>query len=249
MPRGAFWAAGLTSSTSSSARPFLKDFTPFATSPMMSEILPLPPKSRRATAPNNIQCQMLKLPMAVFPCVPATQDGKARGATKFVLIRKRETRQKQAARKLPARPKWGRFGLRPGCERAQNVYWRDPMSRIAARLAELGVELPKPAAPVANYVPFVRTSGMAPGALPQLWISGQLPLGPDGTLSDRHTGKLGPDSMIDAAREAARLCAINVLAQAAAALGDLDKVVQVVRLGGYFNIASSFDALPQAMNG
>ena len=123
------------------------------------------------------------------------------------------------------------------------------MSRIAERLAELKIVLPRPAAPVANYVPFVRTSGMAPGALPTLWISGQLPLGPDGKLADRHKGKLGPDSAPDAAREAARLSAINVLAQAHAALGDLDKIVQVIRLGGYFNVASAFDALPQAMNG
>jgi len=54
---------------------------------------------------------------------------------------------------------------------------------------------------------------------------------------------------VELAREAARLCAINVLAQAQAALGDLDKVLQVVRLGGFFSVASGFDALPQAMNG
>ena len=119
------------------------------------------------------------------------------------------------------------------------------MSQIAKRLAELGIVLPKPAAPVANYVPTVRTNG----APPLLWVSGQLPLGPDGTLDDRHKGKLGPDSSIEAAREAAQRCAINILAQAQAALGDLDTVVRVVRLGGFFNVASSFDALPQAMNG
>lgn len=123
------------------------------------------------------------------------------------------------------------------------------MSRIAERLADLGIVLPKPAAPVANYVPFVRTPGMPPGALPQLWISGQLPLGPDGKLADRHKGKLGPDSEVEPAREAARLCAINVLAQAQAALGDLDKVAHVIRLGGYFNVAGAFDPLAQAMNG
>ena len=122
------------------------------------------------------------------------------------------------------------------------------MSQIAKRLAELGIVLPTPAAPVANYVPAVRTSGLAPGALPQLWISGQLPLGPGG-LAERHKGKLGPDSPVDAAREAARLCAINILAQAQAALGDLDKIVRAVRLGGYFNVAGAFDPLPQAMNG
>ena len=123
------------------------------------------------------------------------------------------------------------------------------MSRTAKRLADLGIVLPKPATPVANYAPFVRTSGMAPGALRQLWISGQLPLGADGTLADRHKGKLGPESSIDAAREAAGFCAINILAQAQAALGDLDRIVQVVRLGGYFAVASAFDSLPQAMKG
>ena len=123
------------------------------------------------------------------------------------------------------------------------------MSQIANRLAELGIVLPKPAAPAANYVPAVRTSGVPQGALPLLWVSGQLPLGPNGMLEDRHKGKLGPDSPIEAAREAAERCAINILAQAQAALGDLDKVVRVVRLGGFFNVASSFDPLPLAMNG
>ena len=116
------------------------------------------------------------------------------------------------------------------------------MSQIADRLSALGVTLPRPAAPVANYVPAVRA-----GAL--LVISGQVPFGLDGKLAPRHVGKLGPDSAIDAAREAARLAAINVLAQAQAALGDLDRIAQVVRLGGFFSVASSFDALPQAMNG
>ena len=116
------------------------------------------------------------------------------------------------------------------------------MSETAKRLKELGIVLPKPATPVANYVPYVRT-----GAL--LFVSGQLPLGPDGKLAERHKGKLNADSEIDAAREAARLCVINVLAQAQAALGDLDRVEQVVRLGGFFNVATRFDALAQAMNG
>ena len=123
------------------------------------------------------------------------------------------------------------------------------MSQTAKRLADLGIALPKPATPVANYVPWVRTAGMPPNAAPQLWISGQLPLGPDGALAERHKGKLGPDSSVDAAREAARLCAVNILAQAQAALGDLDKIVRAVRLGGFFNVAGSFDPLPQAMNG
>jgi enamine deaminase RidA (YjgF/YER057c/UK114 family) len=123
---------------------------------------------------------------------------------------------------------------------------RHPMSQTAKRLAELGITLPKPAAPVANYVPFVK-AGSGTGAL--LVVSGQIPLGPDGKVAERHVGKLGPDSSVEAAREAARLCAINVLAQAQAAVGDLDRIVRVVRLGGFFNVAGRFDPLPQAMNG
>ena len=116
------------------------------------------------------------------------------------------------------------------------------MNEIAQRLSALGVTLPRPAAPVANYVPAVRTSAL-------LIVSGQLPLGPDGKLASHHVGKLGPDSGVEAAREAARLAAINVLAQAQAALGDLDRIARVVRLGGFFSVAGGFDALPQAMNG
>src|SRR5271168_4195803 len=86
------------------------------------------------------------------------------------------------------------------------------MSLVVERLEKLGIVLPRPAAPVANYVPAVRA-----GAL--LFISGQLPFGPDGKLDPKHAGKLGPESGIEAPREAARVCAINVLAQAAAALG------------------------------
>jgi enamine deaminase RidA (YjgF/YER057c/UK114 family) len=116
------------------------------------------------------------------------------------------------------------------------------MSQTATRLSELGIVLPKPAAPVANYVPAVRAGNL-------LFVSGQLPLGPDGKLDERHKGKLSAESPIDAAREAARLCAVNVLAQAHAALGDLDRIAQAVRLGGFFNVGTTFDALPQAMNG
>jgi enamine deaminase RidA (YjgF/YER057c/UK114 family) len=116
------------------------------------------------------------------------------------------------------------------------------MSETAKRLNEFGIVLPKPAAPVANYVPAVRAGTF-------LFVSGQIPFGADGKLAERHTGKLGADSAIDPAREAARLCVINVLAQAHAALGNLDRIAQVVRLGGFFNVETAFDALPQAMNG
>ncbi len=123
------------------------------------------------------------------------------------------------------------------------------MSQTEQRLEDLGIVLPKPAAPVANYAPFVKTGGSGSGGHALLWVSGQVPLGPDGRLAERHTGKLGPDSPVEAAREAARLAAINVLAQAQAAVGDLDRIVRVVRLGGFFNVAGRFDPLAQAMNG
>jgi enamine deaminase RidA (YjgF/YER057c/UK114 family) len=116
------------------------------------------------------------------------------------------------------------------------------MSRTAARLQSLGIELPTPAAPVANYVPYARLGAM-------LIISGQLPLGSDGKLAPAQVGKLGPGANVEAGRAAARLCAINLLAQAKAALGDLDNIRAVVRLGGFFNVDGAFDALPQAMNG
>jgi enamine deaminase RidA (YjgF/YER057c/UK114 family) len=116
------------------------------------------------------------------------------------------------------------------------------MSETAKRLKELGIVLPRPAAPVANYVPYIRAGTL-------LFVSGQLPFGADGKLAERHKGKLSADSEIEAAREAARLCVINVLAQAHEALGDLDRVKQVVRLGGFFNVATAFNTLPQAMNG
>ena len=116
------------------------------------------------------------------------------------------------------------------------------MSLVAKRLEELGVKLPRPAAPVANYVAFARV-----GAL--LFVSGQLPFGADGKISPAHAGKLGPHSSIEAASEAARFCAINLIAQAQAALGDLDRIAQVVRLGGFFAVETRFDSLPLAMNG
>jgi enamine deaminase RidA (YjgF/YER057c/UK114 family) len=116
------------------------------------------------------------------------------------------------------------------------------MKGIEERFVELGIALPPASAPVANYVAAVRV-----GAL--LIISGQLPLGPDGKLAPEHIGKLGPASPIEPAREAARRCAINLLAQAHSALGDLDRIARVVRLGGFFSVEGNFESLPQAMNG
>ncbi|MEN5084049.1 RidA family protein [Bosea sp. TWI1241] len=117
------------------------------------------------------------------------------------------------------------------------------MNAIETRLASLGITLPAPAAPVANYVPYVITGNL-------LVISGQLCFGPDGKLADRHKGKLGAEIFNEAGLEAARLCAINVLAQAKAALdGDLGRIVRCVRLGGFINAIPTFAALPTVMNG
>ena len=112
--------------------------------------------------------------------------------------------------------------------------------KIEKRLAELGITLPPAAAPVANYVPFVRTGNV-------IVVSGQICLGGDGKLVAR--GKLGAGVSVEDGQGAARACAINLLAQIKAATGDLDKVVRVVRLGGFINSAPDFLDGPKVMNG
>jgi enamine deaminase RidA (YjgF/YER057c/UK114 family) len=114
------------------------------------------------------------------------------------------------------------------------------MAKVEAKLGELGVVLPTPPNPVANYVPFVRT-----GAL--LFVSGQICLDSEGKLTAK--GKLGENVSIEDGQKAARSCAINLLAQLKVALGDLDKVVRVVRLGGFINSAATFVDGPKVMNG
>lgn len=111
---------------------------------------------------------------------------------------------------------------------------------VEQKLAELGVNLPIPAAPVANYVGFVRTGNL-------LIVSGQLCFDLEGKLVAQ--GKLGGDVSVEDGQKAARACAINLLAQLKAALGDLDKVQRVVRLGGFINAVPSFLDSPKVMNG
>jgi enamine deaminase RidA (YjgF/YER057c/UK114 family) len=111
---------------------------------------------------------------------------------------------------------------------------------IEKKLTELGITISTPAAPVANYVGYVRTGNL-------LVVSGQICLGSDGKLVA--AGKLGAGVSIDDGQKAARACAINLLAQLKAALGDLDKVVRVVRLGGFINSAPTFLDGPKVMNG
>jgi enamine deaminase RidA (YjgF/YER057c/UK114 family) len=110
---------------------------------------------------------------------------------------------------------------------------------VEARLAELGVTLPTPNAPAANYVPTVLSGSY-------LYVSGQLPM-QDGKVAS--TGQLGDGVEIDAGREAARLCAIQILAQAKAALGELDRVVRVVKLVGFVNSTAGFGDQPKVVNG
>ena len=114
------------------------------------------------------------------------------------------------------------------------------MAQVEKRLAELGIVLPAPVPPVANYVPFVRTGSL-------LFVSGQICVGADGKLVAK--GKLGETVAIEDGQQAARACAINVLAQVKAAVGDLDKVERVVRLGGFINSEPTFLDGPKVMNG
>jgi len=110
---------------------------------------------------------------------------------------------------------------------------------IHDRLKKLGVILPQPAAAAANYVPFVQSGGM-------LYISGQLP-GKDGQMMK---GCLGRDAGVEQGQEAAKWCAVNILAQANAALGgELERIVRCVRLGGFVASTPEFFDQPRVMNG
>jgi enamine deaminase RidA (YjgF/YER057c/UK114 family) len=111
---------------------------------------------------------------------------------------------------------------------------------VDKKLQELGITLQQPRAPMANYVAFVRSGNL-------LHVSGQICLDGDGKLVAK--GRLGDGVSIEEGQKAARACAINLLAQVKAALGDLDKVTRVVRLGGFINSAASFTEGPKVMNG
>jgi len=109
-----------------------------------------------------------------------------------------------------------------------------------ARLKELGIELPSAPAPAANYVPYVKSGRL-------VFIAGQVPLGPDGKLA--YVGKVGRELSREEGYQAARLCALNGLAQVRAALGSLDQVARVVRLGGFVNCTDDFKNQPEVING
>ncbi|RJF87762.1 RidA family protein [Oleomonas cavernae] len=110
--------------------------------------------------------------------------------------------------------------------------------KVDARLAQLGLTLPTPVAPVANYVPFTIVGNL-------LFISGQLPLNADGLVK----GTLGQDISVEAGYAAARTCAVNLIAQAKAALGDLDRVTRVAKIGAFIACAAGFTDQPKVANG
>ena len=111
--------------------------------------------------------------------------------------------------------------------------------KIDARLGELGISLPEAAAPVANYVAFVRSGNL-------LHVSGQIAQDENGPVK----GKLGADMETAAGAAAARRCALSLIAQVRAACdGDLDRVVRVVKLNGFVNSAPDFTDQPKVING
>jgi enamine deaminase RidA (YjgF/YER057c/UK114 family) len=110
---------------------------------------------------------------------------------------------------------------------------------IDQRLAELGITLPQAAAPVAAYVPTVEVGGL-------LHVSGQISFAEDGSLIK---GRLGDDVDLDAGMAAARRCGIMLLAQIQAALGSLDRVERIVKLGVFVNSTADFTDHPKVANG
>jgi len=110
---------------------------------------------------------------------------------------------------------------------------------VEKKLSELGIVLTEPAAPVANYVPFVRTGNL-------LSVSGQICFDAGKLVAK---GQLGGGVSIEDGQKAARACAVNIIAQVKVALGDLDKVVRVVKLTGFVNSAPGFTDGPKVMNG
>ena len=112
--------------------------------------------------------------------------------------------------------------------------------RIDARLKELNIDLPSPSVPAANYVPFKRVGSL-------VFIAGQVP-NADG--KDQFTGQVGKEISLEQAQQAARLRAINILAQLKVSVGgDLDRVASCVRLGGFVNAVAGYGQQPQVING
>ena len=113
------------------------------------------------------------------------------------------------------------------------------MSQVEDRLTAAGITLPQPNPPVANYVPFVRAGNL-------VHISGQVSVDASGGVK----GVVGEDVDAETAKAAARICGINLLAQMRAACdGDLDRIVRVVKLGGFVQAGPNFFDIPQVVNG
>lgn len=113
------------------------------------------------------------------------------------------------------------------------------MEKYEKKLKSLGVILPNAPAPAANYVPFVKIDSL-------VYVSGQISLGPNGLIK----GILGKDMAVEQGKLAARQCAINLLAQVKVACdGDLDRLTQVIKLGGFVNSTPNFFEQPSIING
>ena len=113
------------------------------------------------------------------------------------------------------------------------------MGKYEKKLKSLGVILPNAPAPAANYVPFVKVDSL-------VYVSGQISLGPNGLIK----GILGKDMAVEQGKLAARQCAINLLAQVKVACdGDLDRLTQVIKLGGFVNSTPTFFEQPSIING
>jgi enamine deaminase RidA (YjgF/YER057c/UK114 family) len=173
-------------------------------------------------------------PLADSPCV----SFRSRIAAKIGTSPARRNRDPRCGRL--ARPvligQEGRLNLP-----AETNHLEDAMAgAVESKLNALGITLKEPAKPIANYVAYVRTGNL-------LTVSGQLCFGGDGKLVA--TGQLGAGVSVEDGQRAARACAISLITQVKAALGDLDKVKQVVRLGGFINSAPGFTDGPKVMNG
>ena len=113
------------------------------------------------------------------------------------------------------------------------------MPTVEERLAALGITLPQPIAPVANYVPFVRSGSL-------VHISGQISIDAEGGIK----GVVGEEIDAETAKRAARLCGINLIAQMKAACdGDLERIARVVKLGGFVQAGPAFFEIPEVVNG
>ncbi len=113
------------------------------------------------------------------------------------------------------------------------------MSQVEQRLADMGITIGDAPAAAAKYLPFVISGNL-------IFVSGQLPM-QDGAIKCQ--GKLGADVSLEAGEEAAKICAINIISQLKAAVGDLDRITRIVKLGGFVNSTADFSQQPAVING